>query len=493
MTIMMRRQIIAIAAVAALAAPAAAAAQTRLTLADALRLATEKSEAIAAAKANEVRADAEIQRADSLALPQVSFVGSYDRTLASEFSSAFESTGTGCTPLTVNTGSPVADRVTELERAVSCGGGGVGSGIDFSTLPFGQTNVYRGTLAISQALYTGGRITAQKTQARLGRRAAELTLSAVEAQTALEITRAFYDVALSEKLVAIAESAYQQAESAFAQAKLAFDAGRQPEFELLRAQVARDNQRPVMIRRRADREVAMLRLRQLLELPPGEALIIDVDIDGDVLAPPAPFAEALSAHRAAATADIAAGRTDVKQAETLVGVRETEIKIARAERLPSVSFSSSLGRVGYPSEGVVPRAGDFRTNWTAGASVSVPLFTGYRLRAGERVARADLVGAQARLKQTRELAELDAATALQDLSAAEAVWEASAGTIQQAERAYQIAELRNREGLSTQLELSDSRLSLQVAQANRAQAARDVQVARARVALLTSEPVRSSA
>jgi len=137
----------------------------------------------------------------------------------------------------------------------------------------------------------------------------------------------------------------------------------------------------------------------------------------------------------------------------------------------------------------VPLAGDFRTNWTAGATVSVPLFTGYRLRAGEQVARAELIGAQARLKQTRELAELDAATALQDLSAAEAVWEASAGTIQQAERAYQIAELRNREGLSTQLELSDSRLSLQVAQANRAQAARDVQVARARVALLPNLPV----
>jgi outer membrane protein TolC len=68
------------------------------------------------------------------------------------------------------------------------------------------------------------------------------------------------------------------------------------------------------------------------------------------------------------------------------------------------------------------------------------------------------------------------------------VWEASAGTVQQAERAYQIAELRNREGLSTQLELSDSRLSLEVARATRAQAARDLQVARARLALTPALP-----
>ena len=491
MTTMIRRHtiIIAIAVLTSFATAPTAGAQTRLTRADALRIGSEKSEAVAAAKAGEVRADAEIQRASSQALPQVSFLGSYDRTLASEFSSALESTGPGCNPLAVNPAAAVADRVAELERAASCGG--IGSGLDFSNLPFGQKNVYRGTLAISQALYTGGRISAQKTQARLGRLAAELTTSSAEAQTALEITRAFYDVALSEKLVAIAELAYAQAESAFAQAKLAFDAGRQPEFELLRAQVARDNQRPLVIRRRADREVAMLRLRQLLELPASETIVVDVELDleSGVLAPPAPFAAAVAAQRAAAAAEIGGTRADVKQAETLVGVREAAMKIARAERLPAVSFTSSLGRVGYPSDGVVPLAGDFRTNWTAGATVSVPLFTGYRLRAGEQVARAELIGAQARLKQTRELAELDAATALQDLSAAEAVWEASAGTIQQAERAYQIAELRNREGLSTQLELSDSRLSLQVAQANRAQAARDVQVARARVALLPNLPV----
>jgi outer membrane protein TolC len=43
--------------------------------------------------------------------------------------------------------------------------------------------------------------------------------------------------------------------------------------------------------------------------------------------------------------------------------------------------------------------------------------------------------------------------------------------------------------VSTQLELSDARLSLQQAEANRTQAARDLQVARARVALLPNLPV----
>jgi hypothetical protein len=74
-----------------------------------------------------------------------------------------------------------------------------------------------------------------------------------------------------------------------------------------------------------------------------------------------------------------------------------------------------------------------------------------------------------------------------------ATWQASAGTVEQAARAYDIAELRYREGISTQLELLDARLVLQLAQVNRAQAARDVQVARARVSLLPELPLGNAA
>jgi outer membrane protein TolC len=61
--------------------------------------------------------------------------------------------------------------------------------------------------------------------------------------------------------------------------------------------------------------------------------------------------------------------------------------------------------------------------------------------------------------------------------------------VQQATRAFEIAQVRYQAGLSTQLELSDSRLLSQQAEANRALAARDLQVARARAALLPNLPV----
>lgn len=434
-----------------------------MTLVEALRIAEARSETLAEARAGESRAEADRIRANSGRLPQVSLAGSYDRTLASEFSALLDSSSSS------STSSSSSD-----------------SSVDFSKLPFGQRNVYRATVSASQSLYTGGRIGAQLAQADLGKKSAALATDEARAQLQLDVTKAFYDAALADRLVTIAESGLAQAGAAFDQTKLAYDAGRQPEFELLRAQVARDNQRPIVIRRRADRDTAYLRLRQLLKMPAPEPLSISVDLDVATLTAPEPFIAAL----AAATAEPPkAARAQVLQADTLVHVREQAIAIARSEHLPSVNVTTSFGKVGYPSNGVIPGIGDFRTNATIGVQVSVPLFTGFRLQGDALAAQADLAGAQAQRNQARALAGLDTETAVNELSASEAAWEATAGTIQQAQRAYEIADLRYREGLSTQLELSDSRLSLQVAQANRAMAARDLQIARTRVALLKNLPI----
>jgi outer membrane protein TolC len=109
------------------------------------------------------------------------------------------------------------------------------------------------------------------------------------------------------------------------------------------------------------------------------------------------------------------------------------------------------------------------------------------------IARAAVDQARLRLRQVEEQARLDARNTLATTEEAEARWSATSGTVRQARRAYQIAEIRYREGISTQTELSDSRLQLQEAQANRAQAARDLQIARIRLALLKDLPLGGTA
>lgn len=485
-----------------------------LTLEQALNIAEETSESLAAARAGISRATAEQLRARSGRKPQLSATASYDRALASEFSGVFDSNGiTRCDPFMLNPTAPLDARVAEIERAIDCGaigasffGGGGGDGEEDggNDLPFGRENTWRFSLSFSQSLYSGGRFGALDDIADAGLSSAELAYRASRAQLLFDVTQAYYDAALSDRLVAIAEATFEQAESTLRQVQASFDAGAQPEFELLRARVSRDNQRPAIIRQRVNRDVALLRLKQLLDLPVEADLQLAAALTGDAVPPPVPFAEALARQNAVAMTPTAAApaapaaapavngevlpeRNAVREADTLVRLREASYDAARAERKPNVTLNSSFSQIAYPTN-FFP-TGDFRTNWSVGAFMQVPIMTGGRLRAAEQVAEAELQQSKAQLRQVQELAALDARSAWAELEAAQAAWEASTGTIQQAARAYEIAEVRYSAGVSTQLELTDARLLLQQTEANRAQAARDLQVARARFALLPDLPI----
>jgi outer membrane protein len=474
------------------AAPAAIPAGTRpLSLDEALTLAEEKSDQIVIAQAGVMRARGQRLQAASQRYPQLGVTASYTRALASQFSSfgggSSDSTATpaptNCGRFVPNPALPVEQRLDSLEHAVDCAANG-NPFASLGDLPFGNENTWNVGLNLSQNLFAGGRIAAQVDAATAARRRADIQLASTRAQLVLEVARAYYDAALADRLVDISEATLAQVEETLRQVTLARQVGNQPEFELLRAQVTRDNQRPVLIQRRAERELAYTRLRLLLSLPAQLPLALTTPLNDAAPVPVARFASNPNLLGDTVTLN----RAPVRQARESIAAQEAQVKVARAQRLPTVSLVSSWGRVGYPT-GTFPAWGDFATNWTVGAQMSVPLFTGGRIRGDQMVAEASLLEARALFEQTRSLAELDTRTAVLQLEAARAQWQASAGTVEQASRAYQIAEIRYREGLSTQTELNESRILLRQSQANRALAARDLQIAQVRVALLPDLPL----
>jgi outer membrane protein TolC len=194
--------------------------------------------------------------------------------------------------------------------------------------------------------------------------------------------------------------------------------------------------------------------------------------------------------RAANPDTVTSHRAPVREAAEAVTAQRGQVRVARAERIPTLALSTSYSKVAYPSSGL-PSMPDFRPNWTVTLSTAFPIFTGGRIRGDEMVAQANLRDAQARLRQAEDGAALDARVALNTLQQAQATLAASAGTAEQAQRAFQIATVRFREGISTQLELNDIRNQLAQALVNRAQAARNVQIARVRLALLPDLPVQT--
>jgi outer membrane protein TolC len=449
-----------------------------ITLEQALAMAEARSESVAIAQAGILRADGDAIRAKAGAFPQLSASLGYDRSLASEFEGVFDNIDFGG-----DSGSS-GDAPAPADEGLA-------------DLPFGRANTWRATLQFSQNIYSGGRLGAARALAAAGREAAGLTLTTSRAQVLFDVTQAYYDAALSERLVSIAEASLEQAGATLRQTQSGFDAGTQPEFEVLRARVSRDNQTPLLIRQRVNRDVALLRLKQLLDIPADYDLRLAEALTDDGLAPPPVFASQVAGIEnamskvdwASFTRDANASlpeRAAVTEAATVVKVRQASLELAEAQKHPSAAINSTYSRIAYPSN-FLPTFD--RSNWTIGASLSLPILTGGRQRGDEQVARAELEQARIQRRQVEELASLDTRSAWAELLAAKATWEASSGTVQQAARAFQIANVRYGAGVSTQLELTDSRLLLQQAEANRAQAARDLQVARARVALLPDLPL----
>jgi outer membrane protein len=497
------RAIVTLAALLACAAPLAAqapaagsgSAERTLSLVEALDLAERQSEAVGLARSDISRAQGQRRQARSGYFPQLTGTASYQRSLRSQFSAFTSDTAADttsaptprCARFAPNPTLSVEERLDSLESAVECASTS-NPFAAFSDLPFGRENTYRFGLSASQTLFSGGRLSGQMQSANAGMRSAELGLTAARAQTLLDVTQAYYDAALGDRLVEIAVATLEQADTTLSQTRLARAVGNQSEFELLRARVTRDNQRPIVIQRQADRDLAYYRLKQLLNIPLDQPLALTTEL-GDTSRIQAPQ---LAAVLEAAGDTTAAARVPVRQASEAVTAQQGALRVARAQRLPQLVLSSDFADIAFPSNGS-PFGTDYLADWTVSVGLTLPLFTGGRITGQVESARAVVESARLRLQQTRERSDLDARNAAIQLGSAVAAWEASAGTEEQAGRAYQIAEVRYREGISTQTELNDQRIQLSVAQATRARAARDLQVARVRLALLPALPLSGQA
>ncbi|MCA1733195.1 MAG: TolC family protein [Acidobacteria bacterium] len=455
----------------------------RLSLEEALALARGTSEGVAVARAGADRADANVDRTESQRKPQLSGSASYQRTLASQFDGVGGGGGSAevppeCLgPWMPDPSLSLEDRVRLLEERLGCPPGGAFGDIDFSELGFGAPNTWNLGLSFNWPLYTGGRVEAQTRAAEALLESAETGVTSADAQAQLDVTAAYFDAQLSTELVAISEASLANSEETLRITSLRADEGAQAEFDVLQARVTRDNQRPILIRRSAARDLAFERLRALTDLPPNQPLELTTPVT-----PPEPQPiEPDPLDRAA-----------VRQAASRVEAAEHQLTATRAQRRPTIAAQSQYGLVQF-SDSLAPDLGSFQQNWTVGAALQIPIYTGGRIEAEVAIARADVAEAEAQLEQTIEASRLDTESALAELRAARATWEATEGTVEQATRGYELARLRYHEGISIPLEVENARLLLEQARVNRAQAARDLHVSQTRLELLPYLPLGAGA
>jgi outer membrane protein TolC len=171
----------------------------------------------------------------------------------------------------------------------------------------------------------------------------------------------------------------------------------------------------------------------------------------------------------------------VRQLELTESLRKTELRLEQVDYLPQVSlfgtYAISSQQNGDPDFFGAPRA--YSRN--VGVQLTLPIFQGF-----QRDARVDQKRAVLRQAETQTaLARSQATAELRSLvEQADEAWARAEGqrlAVTQATRGFDIARAQYREGLGSQLELTDAEVALRQSEFNYAQAVYDFLVARARL------------
>lgn len=445
-----------------------------LSLTDALERALERSEEVRIARAQVEQANAEVAAARSQLLPQVNTQVQYTRTLRSVFQGAGIEIPDSLRFDPDSTAS-ILERLRYLERNVPNAAFGALGGL-FSDLPFGREHTWNATATVQQPIFSVGVFSGLQL-ARSAEDAAQALYEESVGDVSLQVAEAYLAAALAEETARIVEASVELAQAHLAQVQLHLDAGTASELDVLRADVELENLRPQLAQARNARDLAASNLKRLVNLPAESEVALTTPLTAEADALPAVGAVELpTLTEASATLD---RRASMRAAQAQIEIREEQADIARAAFLPKLELLGNFSRQAFPS-GMFPSGGDWQDDWNVGLALSWPLFQGMRRKAELDAAQAQVRQAELQAAQLEEGVRLEYDAALRELERARLQTQAAARTVSQAQRVYELTELRYQQGLATQLDVSDARLALQQARLNEVTAYHDYYLALAR-------------
>lgn len=452
----MRTPLLLLAAALAAASPASVAAQRtdtlRLSLEDAVTRMLRSSDEARIAWLGVESADAQVASARAAGLPQLRLTSSYQQVIK----------------------NARAEMVSQL---------------------FGQKFTYNTTLNAQQALFQGGRIVSAALAASSVRSAVRLDNAETRARLAVDVQRAYLNAAYLARIAELQAQNVALAASRATQTEQLFAAGRAARFDVLRSRVERANLEPLALQAIADRDVALLEVRRLLDIPVGTPLLLTTELNPETV-------RAL-AERASADAAPDALRAAVRSAELTARAKHAGVRVARADLLPQVSMFFNFGFLALPATNGFPvlmgrtinaacpagSAADRlcqNNGWFGdrnfGVNFSWAAFDGLRAKGNLDLAQAQAKISDITLNQVREAAAIETARARNELVRATAAFGARQQNSAEADEAYQLAALRYQRGLSTQLEVSDAQYALLTARSTEARATFDLYLAAAELA-----------
>ncbi len=301
-----------------------------------------------------------------------------------------------------------------------------------------------------------------------------------------DVKKAFFNILLAEQSLDVLRQSEANIRRTVEDTELRYRNGLASEYDLLTAQVQLSGLKPQILQTENSIKLAKLQLKMYLSIPEN----VEIEAAG-----------ALDDQRdrvLTGAEDLSADLTNNSDLRSLDFQRELlrrQLRVSNAGRWPTVAAffnatytgndldMSRLGNfTGGGSQEAAPGSGSkfwWQHPVSAGLRVSIPLFSGLTKMYQSRQLKNQIAQLDMQRDYTEQQLDVQMRSAINDLLTARETMYAQELTVQQAAKAYDIADTRYRAGAGTILELNTSQVNMVQAQLSYSQAIYDYLTAKA--------------
>lgn len=320
---------------------------------------------------------------------------------------------------------------------------------------FSQTNNFSTDVTVTQTLFSSAvfeGIGASKIYYDL----AKANLNGTVSKTVLSVQKTFYGVLLSKEVLDITRSSFENAQANLNDVKALYKEGMVSEFDMLQAEVQVENIRPVVLQMENNLQSAKDGLKIILSVDQQE----NIDVQGEFLYQAYDISNEEGLIYEALTSNY-----DIKTLDIKKQVDEAFIQLDVSDYWPNIA---AFGQYAYNGSSDSWKFNTY-TSATIGVKFSINLWEGNRTKNAVEQSTITYKQTEEQLNQLKDFTLLNVKAKLQELKRVQSLLEVQARTVEVADRAYQIAKVRYKEGVGSQIELQNTDLALKQAKLNRIQ------------------------
>ena len=354
---------------------------------------------------------------------------------------------------------PQIDATASYQRMIKKQTMSMDFGGQTQTIKVGSDNSFNGGLAMGMPI-----VNAQLWES--------LKVSALDVELAVEqarasrmdmveqVTQAYYGVLLAKESFNLFTRVYDNAVSNNEIVRKKYDVGSVSEYDLITSNVSVQNAQPNMIEAEYTVVLALWQLKALL----GIDLQREIDVTGSLM----DYISVMDKSYNISQLNLE-NNTTLKQLDMQEDMLNHALKIAKYANLPSLALSATYLYTALGNDGKFFQKSAWNPYSYAGLQLNIPIFAGTKRRAATREATLNLNNLQLQRENVERQLRVGIVQYLNNMQSSVKKYHASAATVDQAQRGYDIAVKRYDVGRGTLVDIDNSQVALVQAELSRNQ------------------------